>query len=141
MTDPARPAPADAADERRYPGERLGLPPAGPGAIGGLGRRILGLCLDWAVAMGGSALLAGGDSLATMGIWLAHTILGLVVLGATLGHLAAGLHLRRVNGEAAGLWRPVVRQLALALIIPALVWDTDHRGGHDILAGTVLRRR
>lgn len=124
-----------------FPGERLGLPASGPGAVAGVGRRIIALCLDWAIAMGASALFAGGDSLWTMLIWIAHTILGLMLFGASIGHLLCGMHLRRVGGEAAGAWRPIVRQLALALIIPAIVWDTDHRGGHDILAGTVLRRR
>lgn len=125
----------------RYPGERLGLPESGPGSIAGVGRRLIGLALDWGVALGASALFAGGSSLWTLAIWCAHTILGLLIFGASFGHLVCGMHLRRVNGEPAGFWRPIVRQIALALIIPGLVWDTDHRGGHDILAGTVLRLR
>lgn len=129
------------AQDRRYPGERLGLPESGPGSIAGLGRRIGGLVVDWAIALGAGQLLAGGDPLATSGLFVVVTALPLLVFGSTIGHLLFGMHLRRVNGEAAGWWRPILRQALLALVIPAVVWDTDQRGGHDILAGTVLRRR
>jgi len=34
-----------------------------------------------------------------------------------------------------------VRSVLLGLAIPALVWDSDQRGFHDKIAGTVLIRR
>jgi uncharacterized RDD family membrane protein YckC len=40
-----------------------------------------------------------------------------------------------------GIWRPIVRTLLLALLVPALIADRDGRGLHDRLAGTVLVRR
>jgi hypothetical protein len=33
-----------------------------------------------------------------------------------------------------------VRSLLLGIVIPALVWDSDQRGFHDKVAGTVLIR-
>jgi uncharacterized RDD family membrane protein YckC len=39
-----------------------------------------------------------------------------------------------------GLWRPIVRSVLLALVIPAVIWDADNRGLHDKAAGTVLVR-
>jgi hypothetical protein len=33
-----------------------------------------------------------------------------------------------------------VRSVLLMIVIPALVWDSDHRGFHDKIAGTVLVR-
>jgi hypothetical protein len=33
-----------------------------------------------------------------------------------------------------------VRTLLLCLVIPVLVWDSDQRGFHDKIAGTVLIR-
>lgn len=128
-----------------YPGYRLGLPAEGPGSIGGFGRRVLGLIVDWTLATGASWLIAheAGTTmpLITTAAFVVITNLGLVIFGSTPGHLVAGLHLRRVDGSPAGFWRPIVRQLLLAIVMPALVWDTDHRGGHDIIAQTVLRRR
>ena len=39
-----------------------------------------------------------------------------------------------------GLWRPIVRSVLLALVIPAVIWDADQRGLHDKAVGTVLVR-
>jgi hypothetical protein len=33
-----------------------------------------------------------------------------------------------------------VRTLLLVIIVPAVVWDSDQRGFHDKVAGTVLMR-
>jgi hypothetical protein len=43
-------------------------------------------------------------------------------------------------GGWVGLWRPVVRTCCCMLVVPALVWDSDQRGFHDKVAGTVLIR-
>jgi len=45
-----------------------------------------------------------------------------------------------LSGGWVGLWRPVVRSILLILVIPAIVWDSDQRGFHDKIAGTVLLR-
>ena len=61
-------------------------------------------------------------------------------LGGSPGHRLFGMRIVRVDGGWSGLWRPLVRTLLLALIIPAVIWDGDHRGLHDKIAGTVLVR-
>ncbi len=124
-----------------YPGERLGLPEAGSGSIAGIGRRLIGIGIDWVIALGLAQLINPASPLLPTGTFILHTWLAMLVLGSSVGHALAGMHLRQVTGEAIGVWRPLVRQAALSLVIPALVWDRDHRGGHDILAGTVLRLR
>jgi hypothetical protein len=45
-----------------------------------------------------------------------------------------------LTGGWVGLRRPIVRTLLLVLVLPALVWDSDQRGFHDKVAGTVLIR-
>jgi len=40
-----------------------------------------------------------------------------------------------------GVWRPALRTVLLCLAVPAVIWDTDQRGLHDRLSGTVLVRR
>lgn len=124
-----------------FPGERLGLPEEGRGSVGRLGRRILGLCIDWAIAMLVAWLVTrhyGG--LMVYPFFAAIQILGIWALGGSIGHRAVGLRLSALPGYRPAFWRPVVRSILLAIVIPALVWDSDQRGFHDKIAGTVLVR-
>lgn len=124
-----------------FPGERLGLPEEGPGSVGRLGRRVLGLCIDWAIASAISWLITrhyGG--LAVYPIFAALQIVSIWALGGSIGHRIAGLRLSALPGSQPAFWRPVVRSVLLMIVIPALVWDSDHRGFHDKIAGTVLVR-
>lgn len=122
-----------------YPGARLGLPKAGPGSMGGLGRRVGALCIDY-----GAAYLISGffawDALAILAIFGLIQIAFLPTIQGSPGHRIFGLTLQRVGGGWVGLWRPIVRTLLLILVIPAVIWDADHRGLHDKIAGTVLLR-
>ena len=128
-------------ENNRYPGYRLGYPEDGPGSIGGIGRRIGGLVIDWVFALGLGNMFLGGDPLLIMAVFVVTTALPLMLLGSTLGHRVFGLQLTRLDGAAPGWWRPIVRQLLLVLVVPAGVWDSDHRGGHDIITRLALRRR
>jgi uncharacterized RDD family membrane protein YckC len=44
------------------------------------------------------------------------------------------------SGGWIGILRPVIRTLLIVLVIPAVIWDSDQRGLHDRMAGTVLIR-
>lgn len=123
-----------------WPGERLGLPYSGPGSIGRPGRRILALLLDWALAYAAAYLLTNTTGFSISAMFVVLQIVFIPTLGGSLGHRAAGLRVVPMGGGWVGLWRPVVRSLLLALVIPAAVWDSDQRGFHDKLAGTVLVR-
>ncbi|QIK83731.1 RDD family protein [Sanguibacter sp. HDW7] len=123
-------------------GERLGLPPEGPGSLATLGRRIPALFVDWFACMGVSALLFDGDAAATLLVFLVENVLLVAFLGFTLGHRVLGIGVRRVDGATfVGPLRAAVRAVLLCLVIPAVVWDGDGRGLHDRGAGTVLVRR
>jgi len=67
-------------------------------------------------------------------------IIEVPILGGTIGHRILGMAVTPLSGGWPGLWRPVVRAVLLGLVIPALVWDSDSRGFHDKIAGTVLIR-
>lgn len=133
-----------------HPGERLGLPPTGPGSIGRLGRRVAALAIDLAcAAIIGYAFfhhvdavtgMPVADPIATNIVFALVQIVFIPTLGGSPGHRLAGLRVTRVTGEWVGLWRPIVRTALLFLIIPALIWDADQRGLHDKAAGTVLVR-
>jgi len=138
---PQNPAnrPGDIAPSR-YPGERLGLPEAGPRSIGRVGRRIAAIAIDWAIASLLSFAFFRYDSWATISIFAVLQIVFIPTLGGSVGHRALGMRVVAVRGGWVGVWRPIVRTLLLCIVIPALVWDSDQRGFHDKIAGTVLIR-
>lgn len=135
-----------------FPGERLGLPKTGRGSVGKVGRRLVGILIDWACATVIAIAFFGYDPFAQPGesaglslfapmlVFAAVQILFIPLIGGSPGHRIVGLRLIRVGGGWTGVWRPVIRTLLLVLVIPAAIWDTDHRGLHDKAAGTVLIR-
>ncbi|WP_194419659.1 RDD family protein [Microbacterium abyssi] len=123
-----------------YPGERLGYPAAGPGSIARVGRRIGALAIDWAAAVVISIAFFRYDSLATLVIFVVVQILFIPTIGGSPGHRILGMRVVLANGAWVGLWRPIVRTVLLALVIPAVIWDQDQRGLHDKAVGTVLIR-
>ena len=125
----------------KWPGERLGLPPTGPSSIGRPGRRLLGFAIDWAIAIGVSAVFFGYDPAANLIIFVILQIVFIPTIGASIGHRVVGLRVISIHGGWVGLWRPVVRSALLGIAIPALVWDSDQRGFHDKIAGTALIRQ
>lgn len=142
MPAPA-PAPGDVPPSR-YPGERLGLPEEGVGSVARVGRRIAALFADWAIA-NVIALLAGpyaspAQSWTTLGVFALMQVLFIPTIGGSVGHRILGLRVVPMGGGWVGPWRPIVRTLLLLVVIPALVWDSDQRGFHDKVAGTVLIR-
>lgn len=124
-----------------WPGQRLGLPETGPRSVARLGRRIAALAIDWGAAVALSAGFFGYDSIATLLIFVGLQILFTVVVNASLGHLLLGLRVVPMAGGLLGVWRPMVRAVLIALVIPALLFDENNRGLHDRAAGTILLRR
>jgi uncharacterized RDD family membrane protein YckC len=128
----------------RWPGERLGLPNTGPGSVGRVGRRLAAIAIDWASAMLIALLFTPYESIAyTWMVPLVFAVLQIVfipTIGGSIGHRLLGMHLVPLTGGWIGLWRPVVRTLLLMIVLPAVVWDSDQRGFHDKIAGTVLIR-
>lgn len=139
MSSPAvQPAPVRVPSE--WPGERLGLPRSGPGSIARPGRRIIALLVDWALAYAAAYLLTNTTGFSISAMFVVLQIVFIPTLGGSLGHRLLGLRVVPMQGGWVGLWRPIVRSLLLALVIPAAVWDSDQRGFHDKVAGTVLVR-
>lgn len=128
----------------RWPGERLGLPETGPNSVGRVGRRLAALAIDWASAMIIALVFlpyeSGLYSWLTLGIFVLLQVLFIPTIGGSVGHRLVGLRVVPVSGGWVGLWRPIVRTALLAIVVPAVIWDSDQRGFHDKLAGTVLIR-
>ncbi|WP_395639936.1 RDD family protein [Pseudolysinimonas sp.] len=136
MSDPA---------DTRWPGERLGLPESGPRSIARPGRRLIALAIDWALAYGLSlAFFSTGpwqtDALINLALFAGIQLLFLLVVNGGVGHLLLGMRVVPLNPGRLAPWRPLVRTLLLCLFIPAVIMDSDQRGLHDRVAGTVLVR-
>lgn len=125
-----------------WPGERLGLPDQGSRSVARVGRRILALLIDWALAALPSYLLIGGPhpELWNIAFFAAMQIVFIPTIGGSIGHRLLGLRVVPLAGGWIGAWRPFVRTILLCLVIPVLVWDSDQRGFHDKIAGTILVR-
>jgi uncharacterized RDD family membrane protein YckC len=142
-------AAADSAHpEQAYPGQRLGLPPEGHGAVAGWGRRIAALFLDWfaasLVAVALRPLVDGGRLWEQAGpllvFWAEATVLTALV-GGSFGQLLLRVAVVRLDGRPPSLAATAVRTLLICLAVPPLVFNRDNRGLHDLAVGTVAVRR
>lgn len=132
----------------RFPGERLGLPESGPRSVGRVGRRFAAITLDWIVSALVLMLMTGQDyftisssaagQLQLLGVFVALQILSIWAIGGSIGHRIMRLYVVNIHGGSLTWWRPIARSVLLALVVPALVWDSDQRGFHDKIAGTLL---
>jgi uncharacterized RDD family membrane protein YckC len=116
------------------------MPRTGPGSVGRTGRRVLGLCIDWAASYAIAAAFLGGSQLTILAVFAVEQVLLVGLVGHGLGHRLAGLTVRRLDGGPVGIPRAALRTLLLCLVIPAVVFDPDQRGVHDKAAGTVVVR-
>jgi hypothetical protein len=124
-----------------WPGRRLGLPQSGPRSIAHLGRRIAALLVDWLPVSLVSYAFFGGNPWVTLGLFAGLQVLFLSLANGSIGHLVLGMRVVPVTGGLLGFLRPLLRTLLLCIVVPAVIWDSDQRGMHDRLSGTVLVRR
>lgn len=128
----------------KWPGERLGLPPTGAGSVATFPRRFAAIIIDWTMSLLLTLLVASYNSpafswLPTV-VFAAIQVITIPVLAGSIGHRICGMHLAVLTGGWVGAWRPIVRTVLLVLVIPALIWNSDRRGFHDLAVGTVLVR-
>lgn len=128
-----------------YRGERLGLPPLGPGSVAPIGRRLLALIIDWFASMLVAGLIFRGQgedrALDTLLVFAVMTMVLVSLGGASFGHRLMGVRVVSVNnGGAVNPIRVIVRTLLLCLVVPAVIWDRDGRGLHDKAAESVVVR-
>ena len=104
------------------------------------GRRILAICIDWALA---SAISAGFFAYHPMATVAAFGVMAFVLVGTagtTIGHRVTGIGMRTLDGGLPGPLRALVRTLGLMLVIPAVVTDPTGRSLHDRWARTRVVR-
>lgn len=143
MPKPPQPQRFGDLEPSEWPGERLGLPEDGPRSVARIGRRFAAIAIDWGIALVLTLLVpadGGAATFATLAIFAVMQMVFIPTIGGSIGHRFLGLRVVPIAGGWIGLWRPAVRTLLLSLVIPVLVWDSDQRGFHDKIAGTVLIR-
>lgn len=123
-----------------YPGERLGLPQQGSGSVAGLGRRVGGLFIDWAICSVIALGLLRHVPFAALLVFAVENLLLVGTAGFTIGHRLVGIRVTRVDGSPVGFGWGAVRTLFLCFFIPALFMDRDLRGMHDRAADSVAVR-
>lgn len=98
------------------------------------------MAIDWGIAVVLSMAFFAYNPWATLAIFGVMQIVFIPTIGGSIGHRIVRLRVVPLTGGWVGLWRPVVRTVLLCIVVPALVWDSDQRGFHDKVAGTVLIR-
>lgn len=107
-----------------------------------VGRRIGGVAIDWALCLVVSYGLLKASSLATLALFFVEQVLLVGTLGYGVGHRLVGVRVARVvDGGLPGWGRAFLRTFLLCLVLPAIVFDSDSRGAHDVIAKTVVLRR
>ena len=138
---------ADADDQ--YPGESLGLPESGRGALASWWARIAALIIDWAASMALAVFLFGVGVLREPG-WRSWMIMAVFFVqssvltglaGGSFGQTLARIGVARLDGRPIGILRAVARQAMICLVIPTVVIGAERRALNDLVLGTVVINR
>jgi len=121
-------------------GQRLGLPPRGPGSVAGFGRRIFAIFVDWLPCAVLAQLITENPAWSALVFFALLTVVSVSIFGRSPGHAAAGARVAMLDGSRPRFSAVVVRTMLLCLAIPPLVYNVDGRGLHDRAAGTVVLR-
>ncbi len=110
--------------------------------------RFLALLIDWIPSALVANLLAAVWGLSAdqasflpLAVFFVEVSLFTAITGSSFGQLATRLTVARLDRSRLSLGRAMLRTLLICLVIPAVVFNQDNRGLHDIAAGTVLLRR
>ena len=103
-----------------------------------LGRRLLGLTIDWLMCY---AIAFGliGDTRLTLLVFFVETLLLTAFGGATAGHRL--IKVKVVSFQTGANPTPlqaVIRTVLLCLVVTAITYDENGRGIHERLSGTRL---
>ncbi len=132
----------------QYAGQRLGLPATGRGSVSSWRRRVLALAVDWLASLLAAALIgralglsdAWNDWLPLIVLWLESAV-GVALAGGSFGQLALRLQVRRLDGRRLDPVGALLRQLLICLVVPAVVYNRDNRGLHDLAVRSVVINR
>ena len=105
--------PTSEEPDEKYPGESLGLPASGRGALASWTARVAALIIDWAASMALAVILFGAGVLLEAG-WRSWMILAVFFVqssvltglaGGSFGQIIAKIGVIRLDGRPIGLLR------------------------------------
>ena len=111
-------------------------------------RRLGALFIDWIVAALTAAAplgtpFAGPDAaepFVPLVVFFVEVTLLTWLTGTTIGKRIFSLRVSGPDGRSIGLLRAAVRTALVCVVIPPLVQTADHRGLHDLAAGSIVER-
>lgn len=135
--------------DEEYPGESIGLPKSGRGALASWYARLAALLIDWLASMlvafvlFGSGVMVGSGwrTFMPLAVFFVESSVLTTVTGSSFGQLLARIGITRVDAQPLGLWRPTVRSLLKCLVLPVVVVGAERRHLADLLLGTVVVSR
>lgn len=131
----------------KWPGEKLGLPQAGPGSLASVLRRCGGVLIDWLISRALALMLnklglsfLGDTATLALIIFAVVGMLSVMIFARTPGQAVMKMGVARIDARAAhvGVWRSIVRTLLTIAVLPAAMVDADGRGLHDRATGTAV---
>ncbi len=140
----------EAVDEaERYPGQSLGLPESGRGALASWRSRIAALIIDWAASMALAVILFGTGVLREpdwrswmiLTVFFVQSAVLTALAGGSFGHILARIGVARLDGRPIGVWRAIARQAMICLVLPTVVIGAERRALNDLALGTVVINR
>lgn len=146
LDGPQIPGENDGLRESKWPGEKLGLPQSGPGALASVARRSGGVAIDWIICLIVANFihmftgLLGGVSTMTLMFFVILGIVSVTLFARTPGQAVLGMGVARidVDGARVGLVRAIARTVFTIFVLPAAMVDADGRGMHDRATGTAV---
>ncbi|MEJ7741987.1 MAG: RDD family protein [Nocardioidaceae bacterium] len=132
-----------------WPGQRLGLPADGPGAVAGWGRRLVALLIDWTLSLLALGAFVGADVWTGRGAvqWGPLVIFGFEVwilttlLGSSAGQVITRIVVRRTSGQPLDIFRALLRTVLICLVLPPVIYNRDQQGLHDLAVDSIVLRR
>ena len=103
-----------------------------------LGRRLLGLTIDWLMCYAIALGLLGEGGL-TLLVFFIEVLVLTALGGATAGHRIVGLKVVQFQGVGNPTpFQALIRTVLLCLVVTAITYDERGRGIHERLSGTAL---
>ena len=145
LDGPTIPTPYDDTPAK-WPGEKLGLPQTGPGALASVARRAGGVAIDWVICWIVAGFLhmfttyLGDTATLTLMLFVLLGIISVALFARTPGQALLGMGVARVDqrDQRVGFARAAARPLLTIFVLPAAMVDTDGRGMHDRATGTAV---
>ncbi len=111
---------------------------------------MLAIFLDWVASSLAVSVFTGHSILwpaeglerwLPLTVFAVETIVLTATLGGSAGQLITRVQVRRLNGARLDPIRAAARTALICLVIPAVIYDSDQRGLHDLAVDSIAVRR